>query len=209
MSSVAQQEKIEDEVRAQVVAYIAALPMAATLIYNKLLGRIMQLEEVQDATLEIGVDPKGVSAASALYQTNLATDGRKATVTPYSVFVELMEETVWLDIRVKLEPQPSARGGAEITPAHRSAIEAAITRTVADARGTLQKTQVSQAIREAIQSLEPALQLIAGTNAVVLNAEYVDTGRVLINPDAIVLEDHHMPAIRPPVTIELPGVLDV
>ncbi len=100
--SASQKENIEDDVRSRVVDFIEALPMGADLVYNKLLGRVVEPEEVSDAILLIRTAPPGGEA----YKSNLSTDGRKAMVHRRRVFVGLMGEAISIDIQVLLEARP-------------------------------------------------------------------------------------------------------
>ncbi len=198
--SAAQKESIEDAVRAQVVDYIEALPMGADLIYNKLLGRIVQSEEILDAILLVG----SVSGKE-FYKSNLATDGRKAKTDVYRVFVGLMDETVFIEVLIQLESKRRDQR-AEVTQALRTAITDAINRVLIAARGKLLKTDIKTEISAAIEAVAPHLQLIAG-NAVVLNAEYEETGRLLNNTEEVSLEEHQVPELRE-LNIKILGVLD-
>ena len=98
--------------------------MGADLVYNKLLGRIVEPEEVSDAILLIRAAPGGAPAGEA-YKANLATDGRKAKVDRRRVFVGLMNEAIFIDVQVTLEEKPQAQGAAVTPP-----IETAINDTV-------------------------------------------------------------------------------
>ncbi len=204
--SVAQKENIEDQIRTEVVEYIEKLPMGADLIYNKLLGRIVQSEKILDAVLMIGVAVEFSGANPEFYQSNLSTDGRKAKIDIYNVFVGLMEESVFIDILVQLEVKNLAEGRVELTQAVRKAVEDAINRTLIDSQDKMTQTDIRSAISTGIEAVEPRLQLIAG-NAVVINAQYEETGRLLNNTDEVALEEQHVPQLRQ-LNIEIPGVLD-
>ena len=204
--SVAQKESIEDEVRTKVVEYIEKLPMGADLIYHKILGRIVQSEEILDAVLRIGVASEFSGADSQFYQSNLSTDGRKAKIDIYNVFVGLMEESVFIDILVQLESKNRGEERVEVSQALRQAVEDAINRTLAANQDKIAQTDIRSAIRAAIETVEPRLQLIAG-NAIVVDAEYEETGRLLNNTDEVTLEEHQVPQLQQ-LNIEIPGVLD-
>ena len=199
--SASKKESIEDSVRTRVMDYIESLPMGADLIYNKLLGRIVEPEEILDAVLLIGA-----ASGGEFYKLNLATDGRKAKIDIHNVFVGLMDEVVFIDILVQLEPK-NADVRAEVTQDHHSAVEDTINRTLAATQDKLSKANVKLEISAVIETIEPTLQLIAG-NAVVVNAEYEETGRLLNDTDEVALEEHQVPELRQ-LTIEIPGVLDV
>jgi hypothetical protein len=117
-----------------------------------------------------------------------------------------MEESVFIDILVQLELKNQVEGAVAVTQALRTAIEDAINRTLAATRGQLAKTDIRSALSAAIETTEPRLQLVAGS-AVVVNAEYEETGRLLSNTDEVALEEHHLPELRQ-LTVEIPGVLD-
>jgi uncharacterized phage protein gp47/JayE len=199
--SVAQKESIEDAVRMQVMDYLEALPMGADLIYNKLLGRIVQSEDILDAVLLIGTE-----SGNEFYKSNLATDGRKAKIDMQNVFVGLMDEAVFIEVLVQLESKKNQDQRAEVTPALRTAITDAIHRVLVAARGKLLKTDIKTEVSAALEAVTPHLQLIA-SNALVLNAEYEETGRLLNNAEEISLEKYQVPELREPV-IKIVGVLD-
>jgi hypothetical protein len=217
--SIAQKESIEDAVRACVVAYIEALPMGADVIYNKLLGQIIQPESILDAVLLIGAASDKPSS-----QANLATDGRKGTIDVNSVIVGLMDEAVFIDVLVKLqlEPQPQNGNRTEVSGETKLKLQRAlqeggkiytvVTETLnhqlAMGPHSLTQAELASAIRTVINpdAQLPRLQFIPG-NAVALNAEYEETGRVLNNANEVALEEHHVPRLRQ-LSLVLPGVLD-
>lgn len=202
--SASQKENIEDEVRARVVHFIDSLPMGALLIYNKLLGRIVEPEAIRDAVLLIRAAPVASAPPSEVFKANLATDGRKARVEQQRVFVGLMGEAAFVDVLVRLEQKPQSQGSAEVTPQLDAAINDAVNRVVASARGSLSKADLMVAIRSAIETSN--LQLTQD-NAVVVNAEYEESGRLLNNTDEVPIEEHQ--AVEPRnVSIEVRGVLD-
>jgi uncharacterized phage protein gp47/JayE len=112
--SPSQKEEIGDKIRTSVKEYIEALPMGDDLIYNKLLGVVVQHEEVLDASLDVSVK------SSKSYQSNLSTDGRKSQVDDVSV--GLMEESVFIDILVYL------KDGSAATQEHNTAATDAVNR---------------------------------------------------------------------------------
>lgn len=188
--SPSQKEEIGDKIRTSVKEYIEALPMGDDLIYNKLLGKVIQHEEVLDASLSIYV------ASSEAFQSNLSTDGRKAQVDDVSV--GLMEESVFIDILIYL------KDGSAATQEHNTAATDAINRALAAAQG---ESELSKAeLKTEIMKSVPALQLMEG-DAVILNAEYEETGRLLNNTDKVALETHQVPELRD-LNIQARGVLD-
>lgn len=188
--SPSQKEEIGDKIRTSVREYIEGLPMGDDLIYNKLLGEVVQHKEVLDASLDIYV------ASSETSQSNFSTDGRKAQVDEVSV--GLMEESVFIDILIYLKE------GSAATQEHNAAATDAVNRVLAAAQGEseLSKAELKTEIMKSI----PALQLMEG-DAVILNAEYEETGRLLSNTDKVALEEHQVLELRD-LTIQAKGVLD-
>ncbi|MCI0490298.1 MAG: hypothetical protein L0229_27210, partial [Blastocatellia bacterium] len=88
----------------------------------------------------------------------------------------------------------------ETDAAIRGAIESALTA----ARTDLSKTALREAISAAIANT--GLQLVA-ENAVVLNAEYEQTGRLLNNTDSVSIESHQALELRE-MRAEVQGELD-
>jgi uncharacterized phage protein gp47/JayE len=200
--TAAQREKIEDEVRGRVIDFIDALPMGAVLVYNKLLGRIADLEQVSDCTLLIRTASADGAAATEAFKANLATDGRKATVEPRQVSVFLMDEAVLIDMRVTLESKPPAQGRIDSTT--ESAINQSIQDTFAAARGKLSREDLRSVVTNALAGSD--LQL--GENgALVINAEYEQTGRLLNNTEQLTVEEHQVLRLRD-LQIGMKGALD-
>jgi uncharacterized phage protein gp47/JayE len=202
--SASQKESIEDEVRTRVVDFIEALPMGADLVYNKLLGRIVEPEEVGDAILLIRTAPIVGAPDGEVHKGNLATDGRKARVESRRVFVGLMGEAIFIDLQVLLEQKPQATAVASITPPIETAINDAIRGALATTREKLSKAALRVAIGEAIA--DAGLQFIAD-NAVVINAEYEETGRLLNNTEEVPVEEHQVLNLRK-VEIRMKEALD-
>ncbi|MCI0489356.1 MAG: baseplate J/gp47 family protein, partial [Blastocatellia bacterium] len=144
--SASQKENIEDDIRDRVIAYIDALPMGAGLVYNKLLGRIVESEEIRDALLLVRSAPVAGVDAYDIFKSNLATDGRKAKVERQRVFVGLMGESVFLDVLVKLESGPQSDGSGKVTQETDAAIRGAIESALTAARTDLSKTALREAI---------------------------------------------------------------
>jgi uncharacterized phage protein gp47/JayE len=57
--TVAQKERISDDLRARLVDYVQALPMGSELVHAKLLARVVEPDEVADAILLIGTRASG------------------------------------------------------------------------------------------------------------------------------------------------------
>ena len=204
--SVSQKENIEDEVRMSVVDFIDTLPMGADLIYNKLLARIVGREQVADASLQIGASRGKDAPAGPFFSANIATDGRKARVEMNNVFVGLMGETVLIDLLVLVEEAPGATEGNEITPALNAALETDLKASFAAAREKLLKPDLRALITRTLTSATPGLQLLTD-NAVVVNASYEESGRVLNNTDEVPVESHQVLTLGS-LKVQLQGALD-
>jgi uncharacterized phage protein gp47/JayE len=213
--SAAQKEEVEDDVRARVIAYIEALPMGAPLIYNKLLGRVIQPDVVADARMLVGLNTSG--AFNGLRQ-NLLITGRKATLGIYDVFVGLMEEIVPLEIAALVEPAPSvslspeARVGLLETlneggVVHR-AVTIALENLLAAAQGSIRRSDLHAAVTAELARLSPPLILVEGDQAFTLNATYVETGRLLNNTEHVALAEYETPHLMR-LAVHMPGGLDV
>jgi len=210
--SVSQKENIEDEARAAAVAYVESLPMGADLIYSKMQGRVVESEKVRDAFILIR--PKG--ANNQVFKQNLATDGRKANVQLQQVFVGLMEESIFVSVLVQLEirpspsngsePQPADTSGPKVSQALQSAVTSAIKKTLDTAGSSLMKAALRDAIKAAIENDGKSLQLTQN-NPVVLNAEYEQSGRLLLDTDQVAVAENQVFELRK-VDIKIPGALD-
>src|SRR5262249_51452558 len=104
--SAAQKESIEDDVRTAIVNYVNTLPMGSDLIYNKLLGLVVQSDQIADASLVIGGEAAGSYES---FKGNLSTEGRKAKIDAQRIFVGLMDEVVTVDVVVQLEANPAVK----------------------------------------------------------------------------------------------------
>lgn len=189
--SGAQKEQIEDQVRHQIMDYVEALPMGDDIVYNKLLGRIVQAEQIADAKLLLDA----VTASQPAYTQNLATDGRKATLTVADINVGLMEETVLISVHVKLELKagqgiaPSA-----VPPALQTAIESAVSQKLAETTDALTREAIFSTIK-AVVDQESSWQLTA-RGAVLLSAEYEENGAVLNNTEIVRLAANQAPRLK-------------
>jgi hypothetical protein len=207
--AVAETERVADAVRTTVVDYVASVPMGALLVYNKLLGRIVQPDEIADAALLV----QAQNGAPG-YRTNLDSAGRKFTVTPEQVFVELMEQRVHVDARVLLEARPqeapseptAEAGPPQVTPALRSSLQAAIEGALSAAGQLVRRDDVQAAVGAALAANAPALQFVE-REGLVLNAEFEETGRLVDNLAELPLAEHEVAVLRN-FTVEMPGVLD-
>jgi uncharacterized phage protein gp47/JayE len=208
--SAAQKESIQDGVRTAIASYINGLPMGAPLIFNKLLGLIVQSDQIVDASLVVGVESGGTFDG---FTANLATadrdnsNGRKAKIDPPRIFVGLMDERVDIDIVIQLEANPAAKSPIAPTPdAVKSALTDVINLQLSGAAGTIEKKTLVSAIRDKVTAVAPQLQLVAG-DPVSLNAEFRESGRLLNNADTLALADNESPALRN-LSVNVTGALD-
>lgn len=204
--SASQKENIEDDVRARVAAYVEALPMGADLVYNKLLGQVVEPKEIADAVLLVRADAVAGHAPGEVFKANLSTDGRKAKTSPQSIFVGLMGEMVFVDVLVQLRRKAEAQGAASVSQPLDAAVNAAVRGALASAAGALTLSALREAVREAVRGADDRLQLTE-RNGVVLNAEYEETGRLLNNTETVAVEEHQVLGARR-VEIRIPGELD-
>jgi hypothetical protein len=206
--SVAQKERVTEEVSSAIIAFIESLPMGAPLMYNKLLGRIVQPEAVADAALLVGLAQDGPA-----YKGNLSTSNRKATIDTYGIYVGLMDEIVMVDVVVRVEVKAEANGtgrngtgsapnaSANLNPE----VQLAIQRAVAESPRLVRKEDVIAAVRPVVEKAN--FQLIEG-NAVLLNAFYEESGRLLNDTAEVTLLEHESVRVRN-VTVQPRGILDV
>jgi hypothetical protein len=207
--SAAERETIADNVRTVVAEYIGGVAMGATLVYNKLLGRIVAAEEIADVALLVG--PRDGTTAPS-YRANLESPGAKVTVAPADIAVELMEQVVRIAVRVQLEPNPSAPAAADatappqVTDALRMTVRTAIEGALAAAAGTLRRDDIRSAIVAALGG--PASSLIlTERNGLVVNATYEETGRLINNTEEVALAEHEVAALGD-LAVDIPDVLD-
>jgi hypothetical protein len=200
--SAVQKEQIEDQVRHQILDYIEALPMGADIIYNKLLGRIVQVDQVADAMLSLDA----LTAGTPAYTGNLATHGRKAAITLTDISVGLMEETVHVRLYVKLEPKAgSSPAASKVPPSLQTAIENAVNQKLAEATGSLTKEALVAAIK-AVVDQEQSWQM-AASGAIILSAEYEESGGVLNNTEIVNLASNQLARLKS-LEVKLKGSLD-
>lgn len=202
--TAAEREAVEEKVRGAVLAYVEALPMGAPLVHAKLLGRVTAFDEVADASMLVG--PLGTEDAPPPHRDNVVAEGRKLTVEPHEVAVYLMDQHVRIDVRVRVEERAAA-AGAPPTPQVelQAAVDAAVGRALA-AGTAVRREDVAAAVGEAIGVTAPELQL-AAQDAVVVNATYEESGRLLSAADVVNLEDHEL-AVLGTAVVERVGALD-
>jgi len=195
--SAAQKESIEDDSRNQVLDYIDTLPMGAQLIFNKLLGRIVGNEKILDVDLAIGA----LTGETWFREENLSTQGRKAQIDLESIFVSLMEETVFIDVLVQLEPannKPASASEEVETPESNAEEEVAVPErgeTDAELEEDLSKpsvkvtqelyTTVESAINRTLASVEGELTKTQLRSA--LRSEIQSFGIQFIAKDGVVI----------------------
>ena len=68
----------------------------------------LDMSYLSDAVLMLRVGAGGGGEVTEIHRQNIATAGRKASVSADGVFVGLMEELIHLDVRVMAEPVGSA-----------------------------------------------------------------------------------------------------
>lgn len=192
--SAAQIETIEDAARNTVVDYVTNLPMGAPFIYNKLLARIVQPDDVADAAMLVGA---GGSGSFESYRTNLSTSGRKARIEASDIFAGLMVEPVTVDVYVRV------KSGTVSDQVH-SAIEDAVNRAFVAGDRSITKRAVTDAVRAAMAG--SGVELVE-PDPVVLNAEFEESGRLLSDTAEVVLEPYEEATLGA-VEFEPAGVLN-
>lgn len=210
--SIAQKEQIQDDARSRVVAFIESLPMGADLVYNKLLGKVVDADNIIDAYVSIGplfADP------DSLFHENLLTDNRKAKIDSGDVFVGLMDETVTVDVAIMLEPsngQAASQIPTELNTRLTDALNRALISVTAvaangigDTPAALSREALQAAVKAALTSAD-TFQLVDG-RALTMNASYEETGRLLSNTDQITLEVQQVPRLGT-LALTVTGALD-
>lgn len=198
--SAAQREAVESDVADRIAAFVEALPMGGDVVFAKLLARVAEPTAIADAILYLGA-----AVDAALFQENLATDGRKARIERRAIDVRSMDEPVAIDLRIEVEPAAGASAaapGADLQAQLRKAIEPVLQA----ARTTVERAALRDVASAALAAVRPPLQL-HGAAAVTLNAEYGDSGRVLNNVASVPLEKNHVARLRA-LAVEMQGALD-
>jgi uncharacterized phage protein gp47/JayE len=193
--SAAQKEAIEDEVRTAIVDFIDDLAMGADVVYSKLLGRVVEAGDVSDAALIVRVLRLGDEPLPAVGQ-NVSTSNRKATISPYNVFVGLMEEPVILDVLVQIQTvDVNDRATATVTQAMDGNVAAAVRAVLEEGEAVLTRQSIDTAVRSAVTATDAAMTL-ADAHGVVLNAQFEATGRLLYDAELVRLDDNQRFALR-------------
>jgi len=182
--TAAQKESVTGEVRQRVIAYFDALPMGAPVIHAKLLGTVVAHEAVGDAVIRLGA-PGG---AQPTIEDNVDTAGRRTLVPSSSIGISLMAEPVHVDVLVQV-----AAHGPRPGPTHDDAVRHVLEALPLPGGATLQRADVISAVTLALAHTDPPLAL-SDASAIVINAAYDDTGRVLLNPERVALAENHVVA---------------
>lgn len=170
--------------------------------------------EVADAvtgqTFDVRLAGGRCTVTRGFHRVNVATIDRKARLDPADVEVVLMDELVAIDVRVLLEARPETGTGSEpprVTSEVQQLVEATVRGVVAGA-APVRRVDAADAVRSLLgERPELGLQLAAG-DAVTVNAEYVETGRLLNATDEVPLDEHHLPELRR-IDVSAQGPLDV
>lgn len=192
--TVGEKDQIEDSVRSTILQYVDMLPMGAPLVHTKLLGQIVAPDAIADAVLLVGAS---TDAAFAGHAGNLSSSGRKARIDPYAIFVGLMEEQVWIDLSIRFDGE-AVPAGAE------AAVRDAAMRHLATAKGKLVLADLRAVVAAAAK--EAGTQLAAG-DAVILSAEFEETGRILAAATEVLIGEHEVVALRN-LALDVKGLLD-
>lgn len=201
--SATQKENIEDQVRTALLGYIDSLPMGADVIYSKMLGSVVALDEVSDAILMLRVAPPG-GVAVEKYQQNIGTSGRKATAFTDGVFVGLMEENINIDAQVTLAPWPAKTADskpATLSTAEQNTVTDALHNAIETAEGALQASALKDLVTRSLSNPD-AFQV-----TVVMNAEYEETGRLLYATDRVTAAGNELFHARN-LSVQVKGALD-
>jgi uncharacterized phage protein gp47/JayE len=198
---LAQQDAIRDAVKQRIVDYFAALPMGSDVVYAKLVARVVAADEVADARVLFG--PAGREPPRL--QENIATSGRKATIGPAAVDVSLMIEPVTVDILVRVTDGP-------VASAYQTAASDAIAPLVlgASRSAPILQSDLKAAVDAAWKKPLPGAPAgshaptLAGDDAIVVNARYADTGRVLTHTQQVTLAENHAARLGR-VTVDVAG----
>jgi uncharacterized phage protein gp47/JayE len=189
--AVGEQQSIKDEIRTRVVNYFTALPMGTDVVYSKLVACVVGADDVADARVAFG--PAGT--APPTLRENLATSGRKASVEPIAVDVSLMLESVTMDVLVLVTKGPIAN-------AYQSAASNALLALLATPRLAIRQEEMLAAVKAAWSSPVADVpqgsatpELVDGSDAIVINARYADTGRVLTRTTEVVFAENHLPSL--------------
>jgi uncharacterized phage protein gp47/JayE len=206
--TAAQKGSIEDAVRNAVADYVKGLPMGAMLVFNKLLGRVVAIDGVADAAMLVGAELDG---AYVHFAGNLSTDGRKATIDDYHIYVGLMDQAVLIDMTVKVEPV----AGSSLTAAAVAALigqdgplHASIAGDVAAYLASAHDAVRLAGVRDRLKPRLTAASLqFAEKDGLVMSATYDETHRLLNAVQEVPLEEQEVAALQK-LTIKQKDALD-
>jgi len=191
--AASEKDLLEDQVRRLIQQYFEELPMGADVIYYKLAGRVVALEEVADADLLIRPARSEAGKDATAYRANVYTAGRKPAAQ--LVYVGWMDEPIALDVTVKLEPTPGAPASITISQDLNVAARESFQTFLAGARTQLAASQVRDFLGTTLAKVQNTLQLADG-RPIVLNAEFEETGRLLNDFDTLNLEENQVLELR-------------
>ncbi len=183
--SPAERDEVEDGIRERLSGYVESVGMDSDLIHSKLVGRVVEPEVIQDATVRIGV-----SGGPSLYAENLATAGRKAAIAnpQGDVFVGPMREIVRLDVAIAVET-PADGGATPDALRWGQTVKDALSAALPERNATqLGATEIA---RVAGSALEAGPYRLAQGRPVTLDATFDESGRFLSAPETIDLAPHH------------------
>ena len=197
---IGEQERVKEETRQRIIEFFRTLPMGSDVVYSKLVARVAASDDVADARVLFG--PAGPNVP--MFLENLATSGRKVSVEPVAVDVSLMLEPVTIDVLVLVVEGP-------VATAYQSAARDAIAAVIVSGARVLRRADMLAAVRTGwsvpVAGAPPgsvAPTPIPGDDAVVLNARYADTGRVLTRTTEVPLAQNHF--ARPgTITVDVAG----
>ncbi len=206
--SVEEKERIAGEIKARVVDYVTGLPMGADVVYHKLLGRVIESEEVADVTMSVRAVVPGSATSTDAYKTNLSSSGRKAFIRPDAVFVGLMGERILVDVAILIEGKSGVvnRQVATIPPVVETVVRTSLNTLFGTMDSALNKDDVRAVIRQALEGSSQVLQLVED-RPVSISAFYEESGRILNNADTVPIEPHQVFELRN-LTLSVKGQLD-
>ena len=208
--SAAQREAIEEGARTALTSYMDSLTMGGDIIYYKIIARLLEPEAVADASLYLAarVPDAAAPAGANWYAENLATENRKASLSPADCFVGPMDEIVNVQARIALSQKTTGAAPAkDALAAAKIIVEAAINRAIAavydaiarqhDAGAAAESFLLSRAalIAEARTALDAASSefVLAPDRPVVINADFTESGRRLADAAEIPLLTYQIP----------------
>ena len=197
---IAEQERMKEEARQHVVDFFRTLPMGADIVYSKLVAHIAAPDDVADVRVLFGPAGNDVPA----FRENLSTSGRKASVEPVAVDVSLMLEPVTVEMLIQVTSGP-------VAAAYQSVANDALAALILSGGRVLRREEMLAAVRASWSrpvSGAPAGSVppvpVDGDDALVVNARYADTGRVLTRTGEVALAENHFARLGR-VTVDVAG----